>query len=185
MPLPDTSARRLLEVARRSIAHGLVHHEAWLPKPDAEPSDLRHPRATFVTLHLRGRLRGCIGTLDAHQSLVEDVAANAYAAAFEDPRFPAVTMEEVDALELHISVLTPPVPFPCRDEADLLAQLKPGRDGLILRDGTHRATFLPAVWDDLPDPQQFLTHLKRKAGLPADYWSGTIRFWRYEAESVG
>jgi AmmeMemoRadiSam system protein A len=185
MPLPESSARRLLDVARHSIAYGLQHHEAWTPDPLAEPDDLRHPRATFVTLHLHGRLRGCIGTLEAHQSLVEDVAANAYAAAFEDPRFPSVTMDEVDALQVHISVLTPPVPFPCRDEADLLACLQPGRDGLILRDGSHRATFLPAVWADLPDPKQFLAHLKRKAGLPANYWSDTLRFWRYAAESIG
>lgn len=184
MPLPEPSARRLLDVARHSIAHGLQHHEAWSPDPLAEPADLRHPRATFVTLHRRGRLRGCIGTLEAHQSLVEDVAANAYAAAFEDPRFPAVTLDEVDDLDLHISVLTPPAPFPCRDEADLLARLQPGRDGLILRDGARRATFLPAVWADLPDPKEFLAHLKRKAGLPVDYWSATLRFWRYEAESI-
>lgn len=184
MPLPESSARRLLDVARRSIAYGLQHHEAWSPDPQSEPADLRPARATFVTLHRDGRLRGCIGTLEAHQSLVEDVAANAYAAAFEDPRFPAVAAEEVDELELHLSVLTQPVPFPCRDEADLLARLQPGRDGLILRDGVRRATFLPAVWHDLPDPKQFLDHLKRKAGLPADYWSDTIRFWRYEAESI-
>lgn len=82
-------------------------------------------------------------------------------------------------------MLTPPAPFPCRDEADLLARLQPGRDGLILRDGARRATFLPAVSANLPDPKEFLAHLKRKAGLPPDHWSATLRFWRYKAESIG
>ena len=185
MPLPEASALRLLDIARASIRHGLATGHALPVDVAAEAAELRELRATFVTLEIAGRLRGCIGTLEAHQSLVEDVAANAYAAAFEDPRFPSVTMDEVDALQVHISVLTPPVPFPCRDEADLLACLQPGRDGLILRDGSHRATFLPAVWADLPDPKQFLAHLKRKAGLPANFWSDTLRFWRYTAESIG
>ncbi len=184
MPLAKTSAQRLLDVARRSIAEGLSGGKAFDPDLETEPLELRMPRATFVTLHRHGQLRGCIGTLEAHQPLVEDVAANAYAAAFEDPRFPPVTREELDELEIHISILSPPEALPCRDEADLLAQLRPGRDGLILRDGPYRATFLPAVWEELPDPREFLAHLKRKAGLRQDHWSPTLSFWRYEAESV-
>lgn len=185
MPLPEPEARRLLEVARQSIRHGLQHQEAWTPDLSAEPLALRMPRATFVTLKRHGQLRGCIGTLDAHQPLVEDVAEHAYEAAFEDPRFPPLAGPEIDDLEIHISILTSPEPLPVQDEADLLARLRPGRDGLILREGAHRATFLPAVWEELPDPSAFLAHLKRKAGLRMDYWSPTLRFWRYEAESVG
>lgn len=185
MPLAEPEAGRLLAVARESIRHGLQHQEAWTPDLHSEPLALRMPRATFVTLKRNGQLRGCIGTLEAHRPLVEDVAANAYAAAFEDPRFPPLTAPEFEELDIHISILTPPEPLPVRDEADLRAQLRPGRDGLILREGPHRATFLPAVWDDLPEPAAFLSHLKRKAGLAPDYWSPTLQFWRYGAEHVG
>ena len=184
MPFAEPEQKRLLEVAKLSIRHGLRHRAAWEPDTQAEPTALREPCATFVTLHLRGQLRGCIGTLEAHRPLVEDVAANAYSAAFEDPRFSPVTAGEADQLDLHISILTPPEPMAVRSEEDLLEQLRPGRDGLILREGYHRATFLPAVWADLPDPRAFLSHLKRKAGLPADYWSPTLDVWRYRAESV-
>ena len=185
MPFPETSAHRLLEIARASIAHGLQHGSPLPVDVEVEAPDLREQRATFVTLHLQGRLRGCIGTLEAYRSLAEDVAAHAFAAAFEDPRFSPVTRDEADALTLHISVLTPPEPLPCRSEEDLLSQLRPGRDGLILQEGRQRATFLPAVWDELPEPRRFLAHLKRKADLGADYWSPSMKFWRYEAESIG
>jgi AmmeMemoRadiSam system protein A len=184
MPLPEPQARRLLDIARASILYGLQRDEPLPIDTEREAPDLLEIRATFVTLHLRGQLRGCIGTIEAHRSLAEDVAANAYAAAFEDPRFSRVTPAEADQLTLHISILTPPVPLPCRNEKDLLGKLRPGRDGLILQESPRRATFLPSVWEEVPDPLHFLGHLKRKAGLPADYWSKTLRFWRYEAESI-
>jgi uncharacterized protein len=177
--------RRLLRaLARQSIEHGLDRGRALQPEPDAYPQRLREWRASFVTLEYRGRLRGCIGALEACQPLVCDVAEHAYAAAFNDPRFPPLSPPEATELELHISVLTPPEPLVCASEAELLARLQPGIDGLILYEQTRRATFLPAVWDDLPDPRDFLVYLKRKAGLTPDYWSAELRFERYRAESL-
>lgn len=177
--------RRLLRtLARQSIEHGLTRGRALQPDPDAYPPRLREWRASFVTLEYRGRLRGCVGTLEAWQALVCDVAEHAYAAAFNDPRFPPLSPPEATELELHIAVLTPPEPLACASEAELLARLQPGTDGLILYEQHRRATFLPAVWDDLPDPRAFLVHLKRKAGLAPDYWSSELRFERYRAESL-
>jgi len=177
--------KRLLRIARDSIANGVETGVPLTPDLAALPAALRLPGAAFVTLHLRGALRGCIGTIEAWRPLAEDVASNAYAAAFEDPRFPPVTRDDAPGLVLHIAVLTTPVDLPVRDEADLLAQLRPGIDGLILGEGRRRATFLPSVWEDLPDPARFVRRLKLKAGLPEDHWSPTLRVWRYEAEGMG
>lgn len=141
--------------------------------------------ATFVTLKRHGELRGCIGTLEAHQPLLLDVAEHAFAAAFRDPRFEPVTERELDELELSISVLGEPEEIRFADEQDLLKQLRPHDDGLILQEGSRRGTFLPSVWDSLPDPPEFLAHLKLKAGLPSDYWSGSLRVWRYTTEEFG
>ena len=185
MPLPQPLAKRLLEIARTSIVHGLENGAPFPVVLEDEAPTLQETRATFVTLELKGKLRGCIGTLEARNPLAEDVSEHAFAAAFEDPRFSPVAAGEAGQLDIHISILSPPEPLPCTDEADLLAKLRPGRDGLILQEGRRRATFLPAVWEDLPDPRQFLAHLKLKAGLGKDYWSKTLHFWRYEAESVG
>jgi AmmeMemoRadiSam system protein A len=185
MPLPEASARRLLDIARASIRHGLAAGHALPVDVAAEAAELRELRATFVTLEIAGRLRGCIGTLEARAPLAQDVADHACAAAFEDSRFAPLQAHELDQLEIHISILTPATPLPCRDEADLLARLRPGVDGLILQEGRRRATFLPSVWEDLPAPADFLAHLKLKAGLEADYWSEELRFWRYETEKMG
>jgi AmmeMemoRadiSam system protein A len=144
---------------------------------------LRAVRASFVTLNHSGMLRGCIGHLEATLPLVEDVAENAFSAAFRDPRFPALTDAEYAGLELHISVLTPAEPLACDSERDLLRQMRPYRDGLILSEGLRRGTFLPSVWEQLPDPRDFLLHLKRKAGLPDEYWSPSLQVYRYETES--
>lgn len=184
MPFPDPIARRLLAIARASIRHGLDHGRALRVELEQEPPELRPVRATFVTLRQQGTLRGCIGTLEARDPLAQDVATHAYEAAFEDPRFEPLQAGEFDLLHLHISILSPSEPLPCRDEEELLARLRPGVDGLILQDGAHRATFLPAVWDDLQEPEAFLAHLKMKAGLPAHHWSAALRFWRYRAECV-
>jgi AmmeMemoRadiSam system protein A len=139
--------------------------------------------ASFVSLHRGGELRGCIGSLEARRPLAEDVATNARAAALEDTRFRPVEASELAELEMEISVLTPTVPLPVASESELLARLRPDLDGLVLEERGRRATFLPAVWRDLPAPADFLAHLKRKAGLPPDYWSPTLRFWRYGVES--
>lgn len=175
----------LLDVARTSIQHGLRHGRALAVNPDDYPETLRPLRATFVTLELGGQLRGCIGALVAYQPLVQDVAAHAYAAAFEDPRFPPLRPDEFPNLEIFISVLSPPEPMRFSSEEDLLAQIRPGVDGLILQFRHYRATFLPAVWESLPDPYVFLAQLKHKAGLPLDFWSPELRVERYTTEYFG
>jgi AmmeMemoRadiSam system protein A len=153
------------------------------PKEAAKlPAELMEERATFVTLTIGGRLRGCIGMLEAYRSLAEDVAENAHAAAFEDPRFDPLTKKEFEKLEIHISVLSPPEELTFSSEEDVLRQIRPGTDGLILQEGFRRGTFLPSVWEELPAKELFWAHLKRKAGLPANYWSDTLRVFRYTTE---
>jgi AmmeMemoRadiSam system protein A len=184
--IADPDRRLLLEVARRSIRHGLDRGRPLSVDPGDFPDILRPVAATFVTLEDGAGLRGCIGRLEATRPLVEDVADNAYAAAFRDPRFPPLREDEWAAgLDVHISVLTPPEPLPVKDEEDLLAILRPGEDGLILEEGPNHATFLPSVWESLPKPADFLFHLKQKAGLPPGYWSTEMRFQRYGSENFG
>lgn len=191
MPSPEPEPGRLdaptrtllLALARRSIAHGLEHGRALPVDPRDYAEPLCAPGAAFVTLHAGGLLRGCIGHLEAIQPLVLDVVENAFAAAFRDPRFPPLRAEELAELHISISVLTPAEPLPCATEAELLAGLVPGRDGLIIEAGRARGTFLPAVWKDLPEPRDFLRHLKRKAGLPIDAWPDELEAWRYRTES--
>lgn len=174
----------LLDLAHASIRHGLQHARPLLPRVEELPDELTEIRASFVTLKRHARLRGCIGSLMAHRPLALDVATNAFYAAFRDPRFPPLREAELATLTLHLSLLTRPEPMTFSSEADLLAQLRPGEDGLILEAGDHCGTFLPAVWEELPTPELFLAHLKRKAGLPADYWSSQLRVSRYAAETV-
>lgn len=170
----------LVAIAAAAIAHGLVHGEAPAPRPAGYPDALRRPGASFVTLMLERELRGCIGSLTPARPLVEDLALNAYAAAFRDPRFPPLAVTETDRLDLEIAVLNPLEPLPCGSRQELLARLRPQVDGLVLEDGTrHRATFLPKVWEDLPQTEEFLRALWRKAGLAPAYWSATLRFSRY------
>ncbi len=187
-PTPGYSADEcdtLLRVARESIVHGAsTGRELTVDTPHFTDA-LRAPRATFVTLTARDALRGCIGALEAVRPLVGDVAHNAFAAAFCDPRFAPVSGGEVKQLHIHISILTPPEPFPVTSARDLLERLRPGIDGLILEEGWKHATFLPSVWESLPDPRTFVAHLKRKAGLDADYWSDRLRFKRYTTLSIG
>lgn len=165
----------LLRIARNAIGErfGLP------PQPVIESPEWQEQAATFVTLSQRGDLRGCIGSLEAWRPLAEDVRANALAAAFRDPRFPPLTADEVPNTRIEVSLLTPAEPLPCRDEADALAQLRPHIDGIILSAGRHRATFLPQVWEQLPEPAVFLAQLKRKAGLAADYWGPDLVLQRY------
>lgn len=138
-----------------------------------------------MTLEAKGRLRGCIGHLEAIQPLVVDVAENAFAAAFRDSRFPPLSADEWRGVEVHLSLLTAPEPMHFSDEIDLIRQIRPGEDGLILQDGPNRGTFLPSVWESLPDPVDFLLHLKQKAGLAANHWSDTVEVSRYRTESFG
>lgn len=178
--------RQLLELARTSIREGLESGRARPVTPSEWPDALQQNRASFVTLHNPDHsLRGCIGSIEAYQPLVRDVSEHAYAAAFRDPRFPPLRKAELDGVTLDISVLSVPEPMEVASEADLLNRLTPGEDGLILEDGPHRGTFLPAVWSSLPEPEIFLRELKRKADLGPDYWSPTLRVKRYRTESFG
>ena len=185
MSLNKSQQNQLLGLARESIAHGLKTGKPLKIKLADYPPEFSEPRASFVTLERRQQLRGCIGMLEAVRPLAEDVAENAFAAAFSDRRFPPLAADELNDLDLHISILSPAVAIAFNSEQDLLSQLQPAIDGLILADGMHRATFLPAVWEALPSPSQFLRHLKLKAGLPADYWSDSIKFYRYSTETFG
>jgi uncharacterized protein len=179
----DAERALLLTLARASIAHGLTHGRPVAVALDDFPTTQRVQGACFVTLHRHDRLRGCIGSLEAQRPLAEDVANNAYAAAFHDPRFPPLTPAELNDLTIHIAVLQPAAALTFHSETELLAQLRPGIDGLILQDGAHRATFLPSVWESLSEPREFLNQLKLKAGLRMDYWSDSIQAWRYTTES--
>ena len=180
----NADERALLnEIALASIQQGLQTSRPARVNQAALPEKLRQPGAAFVTLNRNGQLRGCIGSLEARRPLAEDVAENAFAAAFRDPRFPPLQANEQAGLSVHISVLGQPEPMQFDSEADLLRQLRPGKDGLILEDGHHRGTFLPSVWESLPRAEDFLRHLKQKAGLPPDYWSDSIRVSRYGTES--
>lgn len=176
--------RALLALAVSSIDHGLAHGRPIALALDTIPAELREPGAAFVTLKRNGHLRGCIGSPEARQPLAADVAENAFRAAFHDPRFPKLAADERRDLDLSISVLTKPEPMAFRDEADLLALLRPGTDGLIIADGGRRALFLPSVWEQLPRAEAFLAHLKAKAGMAADHWSNTFRAHRFAATEI-
>ena len=174
--LPPDAGPVLTGLARASIAkHLQTDHSAVVPRPGW----LDDPGAAFVTLTQRGQLRGCIGSLVAHRPLHEDVAHNAAAAAFSDPRFPPLRAAELALTDIEVSVLSAPAPMPFTDQADALSQLRPGVDGVILTAAGRRATFLPQVWEELPDKREFIAHLLRKAGLPPTYWGDDVRLSRY------
>ena len=175
----------LLQVAADSVRQGLDTGKPLKVKVADYPAVLQQHGASFVTLTIQHQLRGCIGMLKPTRPLVEDVAHNAYSAAFEDTRFSPLSAAEYDQLEYHISILNPAEPIEFESEADLLQQLQPGIDGLILEDQGRRATFLPSVWESLPHAADFLRHLKMKAGLSSDYWSSSLRAQRYSVEEFG
>ena len=175
----------LLDIARSSIIHSLHHHNPPDIRAEDFAPELRESRATFVTLMINDALRGCIGMLEATRPLIVDVAHNACAAAFSDPRFSPLSRAEFELLDVHISILSPSTEMQFTSQGDLISQLRVGQDGLILEEGRiHRGTFLPSVWESLPDPVDFLRQLKRKAGLAPDYWSDRIRIYRYTTESI-
>ena len=147
--------------------------------PEALERALEEPGACFVTLHTRGRLHGCIGSIEPRRSLREDVESNARSAAFRDRRFPPLTREDLGETTIEVSLLSPMEPVAVSGEAEALRALRPGVDGVLFEAGGHRATFLPQVWASLPDPRAFLQQLRRKAGLPQNYWSDDVMLHRY------
>ena len=183
-PLTAAQGETLLGIARDSIAHGLDSASPLPVVVSDYDQALQAVRASFVTLNIEEQLRGCIGALEAKLPLVEDVAQHSFAAAFQDPRFPRLSRSEFPCLEVHISILTPSEAIQFNGEADLLGKLRPGIDGLIIAQGSRRATFLPSVWESLPDPAQFLAHLKTKAGLGNRTSTEPLQAWRYTTESI-
>jgi AmmeMemoRadiSam system protein A len=175
----------LIKIAWHAIHSGLENRPTILKSADNEAEldpELNKPGACFVTLEHNHQLRGCIGSLEAYRPLAEDVAHNAFSAAFRDSRFPPLKPSELPGLSLQISVLSEPTAVLFNNEQHLLQQLEPGIDGVILEDGMHRATFLPQVWQQLPTPVAFMSNLKAKAGLAADYWSPTLSIKRYHVD---
>ena len=172
----EEHGRTLVKLARGGIASALGAEgtkavlDTWL----------QEHRATFVTLKQAGELRGCIGSLQARQALGADVESNARAAAFSDPRFAPLTAPELDGIEVEVSVLSSPSRVMFGDHRELVAQLRPGVDGLILAANERRGTFLPQVWEQLPEPEAFLAHLKRKAGLTEQFPTRRCAIWRYQ-----
>ena len=165
----------LLPIARSAIcgALGQTSHA------DEAAPWLLEKGACFVTLTQNRQLRGCIGTLEAHRPLLLDVKSNARSAALHDPRFPALSAAELDRTEIEISLLSAMQPMQFSGESDALAQLQPGVHGVVFEYGRHRSTFLPQVWEQLPDVIEFMAHLKYKAGLPTDFWAEEVRLSRY------
>lgn len=174
----------MLRIARDAIDRGL-RGEGALPMPlDGYGKDLLQERASFVTLRMtEDRLRGCIGSSEAVRPLAADVAHNAWAAAFQDPRFQPLLRHEFDDLHIDISVLSPLERLVVSSEDELLDIVRAGVDGLLVQEGSRRGTLLPAVWDALSDKQRFVFEVRRKAGLSGDYWSDTMKWYRYTAES--
>ncbi len=184
MSLSEKNRRSLLDLAYRSIETGLkTGHPLSINLRDY-PEELAQQRATFVTLEKNKQLRGCMGMLEAVLPLAEDISENAFSAAFRDPRFPPVTKDELTSLEIHLSILSPAEEMEFTSEDDLIAQIRPNIDGLILQSGSRRGTFLPSVWNSIPTPTQFLRHLKQKAGLPKAFWSDDIKIQRYTTELI-
>jgi len=175
---------RLLEVARQSIAHGLLTQRPLRVDPAECVGALGKSLGSFVTLMQRSVLRGCVGLLVGNEPLAAGVATAAFNAAFNDARFAPLTTVELEYTQIEISVLSAPATINVSSEAELIATLTPLEDGLILEDRGYQATFLPQVWEKINDPRQFVRELKAKAGLAPDYWSDTTRCYRYHTTSI-
>ncbi len=182
--LLDRHGATLVLIAAASIDHGLVHGEPLPVNAADHAAELQTPGASFVTLKRDNALRGCIGTSEARRPLIEDIADNAFRAAFKDPRFPPLTADYRDGLTLSISVLSRQSPMAFAGQDEFLEQLRPGTDGLVIEDGKHRALFLPSVWAQLAEPSDFVSRLKVKAGLGADHWSDAFKAWRFVTREV-
>ncbi|MRI33426.1 hypothetical protein EOPP23_10560 [Endozoicomonas sp. OPT23] len=175
----------LLKLARNSITEGCDSSHASQVDLSELPSSLRIQCATFVTLQKSGELRGCIGSLKPQRTLAEDVVHNAFASAFSDSRFYPVKKEELADIQIEISVLSPMQAMDISSEEELLESIRPNIDGLLIQSSYHSATFLPQVWEQLPDPVEFLLHLKQKAGLQSDEWPEDMSCFRYQCFKFG
>ena len=187
MPFTKLSSKDkqiILKTARHAIQYGLTYNKAPQLELSQYSPALQQTGASFVTLKETNQLRGCIGTLEASRALIQDVAEHAFAAAFRDPRFPKVNAIEEPMIHISVSILSESEDMQFKSESDFLNQLTPGEDGIILRYNGQKATFLPAVWEQLPEPQQFIGHLKKKAGLPVDFWSDEIQVSRYTTTTI-
>lgn len=165
----------LLRLARGAIGEQLGRSDPVA----ADAPGLGAPGASFVTLTRNGELRGCVGSLEAKRPLGLDVRENAVGAAFRDPRFPPLVIEEYDTIRVEVSLLSPMQPVHWGTREDAIARLHPHMDGVVFEFGHHRSTFLPQVWENLPDPEEFLEQLKRKAGLPVGFWHPEVKLFRY------
>ncbi|MCK4705335.1 MAG: AmmeMemoRadiSam system protein A [Gammaproteobacteria bacterium] len=174
--------QQLHDIAYDSIKSGVTSGKALSIDLSKMNTALNTKRATFVTLQKHGELRGCIGMLEPIRPLAEDVAHNAFAAAFSDPRFSPLQAHELEQLDIHISILGTPEKMLFDSEDDLLTQIRPNIDGLIMEEGQRRGTFLPSVWQSVQDKKEFLNHLKMKSGLASNYWSNSIKIQRYTVE---
>ena len=172
---PGNAGDTLLPIARAAISTALGR----LQDAAEDGHWLKEPGASFVTLTQEGELRGCIGTLEAHRTLLPDVRANAVSAALHDPRFVPLTLAELAYTRIEVSVLSSSQVLHHESEAHALSQLRPGVDGLVFEFQQRRSTFLPQVWEQLPSPVQFMAQLKRKAGLPENFWAEGIQLRRY------
>lgn len=176
--------QRLLDLADGAVRAGLAGHRPDAVDVDAMPPGVRRAAPAFVTVTVGGELNGCIGTMEP-ETLAVAVPRLAYQAAFEDPRLPPLAAGDYGRLGLKISVLSPMEALDVHSEDEVLAAIRPGVDGLLIRSGWHRATFLPAVWDTLPEPRDFLHHLELKAGLRPGRWPSDLRAFRYTSLEFG
>lgn len=171
----------LLNLARNAIV------SRFHPRLEDKPSNqhwLNEERATFVTLRIKGALRGCIGSIHPSRALSEDIWENAQAAAFSDPRFPPLSESELEKAAIELSVLTEVQPLNVSSEEQLVSVLRPDIDGLIIDDGLRKATFLPSVWEQISEPESFIEQLRLKAGMPSGYWSEKLRCSVYQVEKL-
>ena len=173
--LTPAAADQLLDLAEAAIRARLVGDPPPRVDVPALPPQLRRPLGAFVTLHVRGELNGCIGHIIGTAPIAAGVAELAVSSAFHDPRLPALRADDLDDLDIEISLLSVPAPVPARTRAELVGRLRPGVDGLILSSGGHSAVFLPTVWQQLPDPDDFVDRLLLKARLPTDRWPDDMR----------
>jgi len=180
----DNFSQLLLEISHKSILSGLETGKPLQVNTSDHPEVLQQSGASFVTLELQGELKGCIGSIIANRSLIEDIAHNAFASAFLDTRFSALTRKEFEQIDIAISLLSAPYQMKFKDEADLLSQIVPNVDGIIIKDGAYKAVYLPSVWEQLPDKKLFLNSLKQKAGLSLTYFSKTFEAFRFRTEYI-